>query len=151
MSRQELRSTGGNCQEDDRQESCSSAGKHPANGTVPRLDPAAHRHRLWATRARPWVDRLASAWLIRRFIDPEARFLWLTRPEDCPPEALGFDFDGAAFTHVGARVSFETLLASFGLEAGALQRLGLLVHFLDVGGIQPPEAAGRSEEHTSEL
>src|SRR5574338_478652 len=115
---------------------------HPANGTVPRLDPAPYRHRVWATRARPWVDRLASAWLIRRFIDPEARFLWLALPEDCPPEALGFDFDGAAFTHVGVRVSFETLLASFGLEAGALQRLGLLVHFLDVGGIQPPEAAG---------
>ena len=115
---------------------------HAAGGAVPRLDPAAHRHRLWVTRARPWVDRLASAWLIRRFIDPEARFLWLARPQDCPPEALGFDFDGAAFTHVAARVSFETLLASFGLEAGALQRLGGIVHFLDVGGIQPPEAAG---------
>ena len=115
---------------------------HAASGALPRLDPAVHRRRLWATRARPWVDRLASAWLIRRFIDPEARFLWLARPEECPPEALGFDFDGAAFTHVGARVSFETLLASFGLEAGALQRLGSIVHFLDVGGIQPPEAAG---------
>jgi hypothetical protein len=64
-----------------------------------RLDPTAYRGRLWATRRRPWVDRLASAWLIRRFIDPEARFLWLAAPADCPPEALGFDFDGATFTH----------------------------------------------------
>lgn len=115
---------------------------HPAAGPLPRLHAAAFRGRTWATRARPWVDRLASAWLIRRFIDPEARLLWLARPEDCPPQALGFDFDGAAFSHVGARVSFETLLASFGLDDAALQRLGGIVHFLDVGGIQPPEAAG---------
>jgi hypothetical protein len=98
--------------------------------------------RTWATRRRPWVDRLASAWLIRRFIDPEARFLWLGAPADCPGKALGFDFDGATFTHVGARVTFETLLASFGLETPPLLRLGLLVHSLDAGGVQPPEAAG---------
>jgi len=101
-----------------------------------------YRGRTWATRARPWVDRLASAWLIRRFIDPDARFLWLKAPADCPRKALGFDFDGATFTHVGLRVTFETLLASFGLETPALLRLGLLVHSLDAGGVQPPEAAG---------
>ena len=101
-----------------------------------------YRGRLWATRERPWVDRLASAWLIRRFIDPEARFLWLKSPADCPKQALGFDFDGATFTHVGARVTFETLLASFGLETPPLVRVGLLVHSLDVGGVQPAEAAG---------
>lgn len=61
---------------------------------------------------------------------------------DCPADALGFDFDGATFTHVGARVTFEVLLTSFGLETPALQRFGALVHFLDVGGVQPPEAAG---------
>lgn len=106
------------------------------------LNRADYQGRLWATRARPWVDRLASAWLIRRFIDPAARFLWLPSPADCPKQALGFDFDGAAFTHVGARVTFETLLTSFGLETPALLRLGLLVHSLDVGGVQPPEAVG---------
>lgn len=88
------------------------------------------------------MDRLASAWLIRRFIDPEARFLWLKSAADCPKKALGFDFDGASFSHVGARVTFETLLASFDLETPALLRLGLLVHGLDVGGVLPPEAAG---------
>ena len=102
-----------------------------------------YQGRSWATRQRPWVDRLASAWLIRRFIDPEARFLWLASPVDCPGDALGFDFDGATFTHVGAKVTFEVLLASFGLaKDGALQRLGALVHYLDVGGIPVPEAAG---------
>lgn len=105
-------------------------------------DLAAYCGRVWATRRRPWVDRLASAWLIRRHIDPQARFLWLEKAADCPAEALGFDFDGAAFSHVGGRVTFEVLLASFGLENEALLRLGALVHFLDLGGVQPPEAAG---------
>ena len=103
---------------------------------------ADYRSRVWATRRRPWVDRLASAWLIRRCIDPEARFLWLAAPADCPKKAVGFDFDGATFTHVGARVTFETLLAAFDLETPALRRLGVLVHGLDAGGVQPAEAAG---------
>lgn len=114
----------------------------PAKTAIAQLHRADFRGRLWATRQRPWVDRLASAWLIRRCIDPEARLLWLASPADCPPEALGFDFDGAAFSHVGARVTFEVLLASFALETPALSRLGALVHFLDVGGVQPPEADG---------
>jgi len=109
---------------------------------IARLDVRQYLGRTWATRHRPWVDRLASAWLIRRHIDPKARFLWLETPADCPPDALGFDFDGATFTHVGARVTFETLLVSFGLETPALLRLGLLVHSLDAGGVQPPEAPG---------
>lgn len=124
------------------QRALSPGEPHSAAGTVPRLALADYRGRVWATRARPWVDRLACAWLIRRHIDPDARLLWLADPADCPADALGFDFDGAAFSHVGARVSFETLLASFGLESPALLRLGALVHFLDVGGVQPAEAAG---------
>lgn len=115
---------------------------HSVEHPVARLNIQDYQGRLWATRQRPWVDRLASAWLIRRFIDPQATIRWLPSPGDCPADALGFDFDGAAFTHVGARVSFEVLLASFGLENPALLRLGALVHFLDVGGVQPPEAAG---------
>jgi hypothetical protein len=86
---------------------------------------------------------LASAWLIQRFIDPQARILWLADPADCPPDALGFDFDGATFSHIGSRVTFEVLAASFDLqEQTAIAQLGLLVHYLDVGGIQPLEAAG---------
>jgi hypothetical protein len=116
---------------------------HPADGTIRRLDPAEYRQRLWATRRKMWVDRVASAWLVRRFIDREARFLWLASPADCPPDALGFDFDGATFTHVGERVTFEVLLASFGLEDDSgLARLAQLVHALDVGGVTLPEAQG---------
>ncbi len=112
-------------------------------GAITRRDSADYVGRLWATREHPWVDRLASAWLIRRFIDPEARFVWLGSPADCPAHALGFDFDGAEFSHVGERVTFETLLASFGLEADpALGHIARMVHFLDVGGLPVPEAAG---------
>jgi len=75
-------------------------------GAIPRLDRADYQGRVWATRRRLWVDRVASAWLIRRFIDRDARFQWLAKPSDCPKRALGFDFDGATFTHVGDRVSF---------------------------------------------
>jgi hypothetical protein len=102
---------------------------HAVQHRIKRLQPQDYRHRIWATRQRPWIDRLASAWLIRRFIDPEARFIWLKPPADCPAEALGFDFDGAVFTHVEAKVTFEVLLASFGLTKDtALNRIGALVH-----------------------
>jgi len=116
---------------------------HAARGRIQRLDPANYRGRTWATRARPWADRLASAWLIKRCIDRRAKFLWLKSPKDCPKRALGFDFDGAAFTHVGAKVTFEVLLASFGLDGDpGLARIGSLIHYLDVGGVPVPEAAG---------
>jgi len=110
---------------------------------LPQLDARDFQGKRWATRARPWVDRLASAWLIRRFIDREARFAWLADIHRLPRGAIGFDFDGARFTHVGARVTFEVLAASFGLDADpALQRLGTLVRFIDAGGIPVAEAAG---------
>ena len=116
---------------------------HGVEGGIARLELAQYRGRTWATRRKLWIDRVASAWLIRRFIDPDARFLWLAKPSDCPKKALGFDFDGATFTHVGDRVSFETLMASFGLEEDpALLRLATIVHHLDVGGEPVPEAAG---------
>lgn len=115
----------------------------PLQADIPRLERADYRGRVWATRARPWVDRLASAWLIRRYVDPKARIVWLASPADCKADWLGFDFDGATFSHVGTKVTFETLLASFGLEdAPALTRLGELVHCLDVGGLPVPEAPG---------
>ncbi len=116
---------------------------HATAGRIRRLDSAKYRGRTWATRARPWADRLASAWLIKRFIDPGAKLLWLKSPKDCPKRAVGFDFDGAEFTHVGAKVTFEVLLSSFGLEGDpALERIGTLIHYLDVGGVPVPEAVG---------
>lgn len=113
------------------------------DAAIPQLDAARYRRRRWATRARPKIDRLASAWLIRRHIDPEARIVWLSNPADCKKSWLGFDFDGATFTHVGGRVTFEVLATSFGLDTDpAIARIGDIVHCLDVGGAPMPEAAG---------
>ncbi len=121
------------------------------SGTEPRaskrrlrqLDRAKFQKRTWATRQDLWVDRIASAWLIKRFIDREAKFLWLARPKDCPRRAVGFDFDGAEFTHVDNRVTFEVLMTSFGLEGNSgLALIAGAIHFLDVGGIPVPDARG---------
>jgi hypothetical protein len=110
---------------------------------LPPLDPGRYLGKRWATRSRPWVDRLACAWFVRRFIDAQAVFVWLADTATVPRGAIGFDFDGAQFSHVGARVSFEVMVASFGLDHDErLRRLGSTVHVLDVGGIAVPEAAG---------
>jgi hypothetical protein len=116
---------------------------HQAAGAIVKLRRKDYQARAWATRRGLWVDRVASAWLIRRFIDPQARFLWLASPGACPADALGFDFDGAAFTHVGEQVTFEVLVASFGLdEEPGMLKLGSMVHALDIGGVVVPEAVG---------
>jgi len=110
---------------------------------IERLETRKFQGKRWATRARPWVDRLACAWLIRRFIDSSAQIVWLADPAKAPRGVLGFDYDGARFTHVGNRVSFEVLAASFGLEADPkLRRIAAAVHYLDIGGIAVLEAAG---------
>jgi len=116
---------------------------HAAHRNIVQRQRKDYRGRTWATREHLWIDRVASAWLIQRFIDPEARFVWLKRIKDCPRRAVGFDFDGAEFSHVDSKVTFEVLLASFGLEADAkLARLGTLIHHLDVGGIPVAEGPG---------
>jgi len=115
---------------------------HSRNQSIAPLNLDDYQGRVWATRKRPWVDRLACAWLICRFIDPHAQILWLNTPQDCPVDALGFDFDEAPFSHVGNCVTFETLQASFELQEPGLNRIAALVHYLDIGGIQLVEAAG---------
>jgi len=116
---------------------------HAAHRKIRPRERKDYRARTWATRERLWIDRVASAWLIRRFIDPKAKFLWLKRVKDCPKRAVGFDFDGAEFSHADSKVTFEVLVESFGLQGDAgLARLGALVHHLDVGGIPIAEGPG---------
>lgn len=100
------------------------------------------QNKIWATRKRPWVDRLASAWIIQKFVDPQAKFIWLEHPNDCPKDTLGFDFDDAQFTHINHLVTFEVLMHSFELQTPALNKIAEIVHFLDVGGNEPAEALG---------
>jgi hypothetical protein len=117
----------------------------PASAAVEirRQSIADYQGRTWATRKRPWVDRLATAWLVLRFVDKTPKFVWLADPKKSPKAALGFDFDGARFTHVADRVTFEVVAHTFGFnEDPALKRLGELVHYIDIGGIPVDEAAG---------
>ncbi|MDM0052603.1 chromate resistance protein ChrB domain-containing protein [Variovorax sp. J22R115] len=114
-----------------------------ASGSIERRQRESFQGRTWATRKRPWVDRLATGWLIQRFVDSSPRFVWLADPGKRPKGALGFDFDGATFTHVGDKVTFEVVAHTFGLEEDpGIRRLGELVHYIDVGGIPVDEAAG---------
>ncbi len=99
--------------------------------------------RAWATRRPLFTDRLASAWLIRRFIDPEASLIWLDKGATCPATAVSFGFDSATFRNSKHRVTYEELLASFKLERNpALVKIGRLVHVLEAGGSRLAEAAG---------
>lgn len=100
--------------------------------------------RLWATRRPLWADRLACSWLIRRFIDPEATIAWLEKSDACPPEALGYGFDGARFANSGNRITFGEMLAQLGMENNAaLMKIDTIVRFLEVRtGTPVAEAAG---------
>ena len=92
----------------------------------------AYRARLWVTRQRPGVDRMASAWLIRRFIDPEARFDFEKDREKTPSDALPFDMFGVEFGHRGSNCTFETLCEAFGIADPAVARVASIVHDLDL-------------------
>lgn len=114
----------------------------PAIAALPRRKGEFTR-RGWATRKPLLADRLASAWLIRRFIDPEAILVWLDKGQAIPEGVVSFAFEEAQFRSRNNRVGFEELLAAFGLEQHhALKRVGALVHFLDAGGTPVPEAPG---------
>jgi hypothetical protein len=100
------------------------------------------RGRMWVTRAGVFVDRVASAWLIRRFIDPEARFRFVTGARYRPEAGeLRFDMFEAEYTHEGDRCTFEVLLERFALRDPALEALAEIVHDIDL----KDEKFGRAE------
>jgi hypothetical protein len=98
--------------------------------------------RVWATRKPLWADRLACAWLIRRFVDPEGTVAWLEKSAPVPARAISYGFEGANFANSESRVTYEEMLAQLGLKNPALGRIGAIVHFLEAGGTAVPEAAG---------
>lgn len=104
-------------------------------------DPAAYRGRIWVTRPRPHVDRLACAWLIRRFVDPESEIRYAEKPE---PDEIAFDMREGPFGHRGSWCTFETLVAAFGLDDPALTILAEIVHEIDLrdGSSGRPEIPG---------
>jgi rhodanese-related sulfurtransferase len=109
---------------------------------------APRRPSLWVTRRRPKIDRIACPWLVRRFIDPDARILFVDPPEVAnvanETGAVAFDIDGVELSHVGERCSFDTMLRIFNLEAEpTLARVATIVRGADTARADiAPEAAG---------
>src|SRR5262249_10344338 len=99
----------------------------------------------WATRRHCHVDRTACAWLIGRFIDPAAEFVFVDDPDEVPDDATGFDMRDVELTHHDGKCSFEAFLDRYDLgEDDALVAIGRLVHEADVGDdrYHEPQAAG---------
>jgi hypothetical protein len=98
----------------------------------------------WATRAGIHIDRAACAWLIRRNIDPDAKFLWVTDPADVPDDATAFDMRGVELSHHHGDCSFETILRRYELTDLVLWVLAEIVHEADIddGKFDAPEAPG---------
>jgi hypothetical protein len=115
----------------------------PHSRPVARVNLAAFRNKTWLTRPRPEIDRVASAWLIKRFIDPRARFVFASKPE-AHPAAIPYDMIDVEFTHHGDDCTFETLLKRFALPDRTLRRLGEMVHEADLndGKFNAIEAIG---------
>ncbi|MGN6377568.1 MAG: chromate resistance protein ChrB domain-containing protein [Gaiellales bacterium] len=99
---------------------------------------------IWATRRNIHVDRTACAWLIRRFVDADAEFVFVDDPDEVPAEAMAFDMRGAELGHREGRCSFESILARYELSDPALVRIGRIVHEADIGDEvwDAPEAPG---------
>jgi len=115
----------------------------PANAQAPLVPGEALLGRTWVTRKPLWADRLACAWLIRRFVDPEATLTWLEKTQPLPADAIGFAFEGAHFANSETRVSYEEMLLKLHLARNAaLAKIGSIVHFLEVRGAPVAEAAG---------
>jgi hypothetical protein len=97
-----------------------------------RIGPRGYQGRRWVTRPRPGVDRFSSAWLIRRFIDPAAEFVFAASPEKAP-DAVPFDmYQSGGFKHEGERCTFEVLQARFNIKDPAVTRIAEIVHDLDL-------------------
>ncbi|MFN2622021.1 MAG: chromate resistance protein ChrB domain-containing protein [Chthoniobacterales bacterium] len=114
-----------------------------ARGEMVRIDPADYRGRTWVTRPRPEIDRVGSAWLVRKFIDLKARFAFAGK---IPPrsDAVSFDMLDAVFSHVGDDCTFETLTKRFAIRDKAVRKIAEMIHDADVEDekFQRPEGIG---------
>jgi hypothetical protein len=98
----------------------------------------------WATRGGPHVDRTACAWLIGRFIDNDAEFVFVDDPDEVPPDATPFDMRGAELSHHGGKCSFEAFLRRYELDDPVLSAIAQIVHEADLEDerYDAPEARG---------
>jgi hypothetical protein len=113
--------------------------------TADKPSPASYRHRTWVTRKNVHVDRIASAWLVLRFIDPKAKFRFVPgQGYRAKHDEVTFDMFEGTFTHVGDRCTFEVLVDTFGLKDPGLRAIAEIVHDIDVkdGKFERAEAPG---------
>ena len=98
----------------------------------------------WATRTHPHVDRTACAWLVRRFVDPQADFVFVTDPSEVPADATAFDMRGVELSHRNGECSFEAFLRRYDLHDPVLWSIARIVHEADLedGHYDAPEAVG---------
>lgn len=113
-----------------------------------RKDAGRYRRKVWVTRKRPFIDRMASAWLIRKFVDPEATFRFIDEKErgGLGPGEIAFDMQGGEFTHHGDLCTFEVLVRSFGIKDKAVRKIAEIVHDLDLKDDKYGNAAGSGIE-----
>ena len=107
------------------------------------VSPKNYRSRIWLTRPRPEIDRVGSAWLIRKFIDPNAKFVFSSKPS-VHPKAVSFDMLDAEFSHQGEDCTFETLTKRFAIRDRTVREIGEMIHDadLDDARFQRVEAIG---------
>ncbi len=115
----------------------------PRTRTPATLDVKSYQRRVWLTRPRPEIDRVGSAWFIRKFIDPRATFVFALK-RGAHPDAIPYDMMDVEFTHHGDDCTFETLLKRFAIADPAARRIGEMIHDADLedGKFQRPECSG---------
>ena len=117
--------------------------------TIHRRNPDDYKGRVWITRKNPFVDRMASAWLIRKFIDRDAAFRFIDEHErgNVDGNTVIFDMKDGEITHIGDNCTFEVLVKSFGIKDKAVKKIAELVHELDIKDekFSSPEAKGIGE------
>lgn len=114
-----------------------------ARGETVQIHPADYRGRTWLTRPRPEIDRVGSAWLVRKFIDPKPRFAFASKIA-ARSNAVSFDMLDAEFSHVGDDCTFETLTKRFGIRDKAVRKIAEMIHDADLEDekFQRPEGIG---------
>ena len=118
-------------------------GAQPRSKTQPRLEPREFRGRVWLTRPRPEIDRVGTAWLIRKFIDSKAKFVFESKLAS-NRRVLTFDMLDGDFSHDGDDCTFETLIRQFGIRDKTACKIAEMVHDADLGDdkFQRPECIG---------
>lgn len=106
-------------------------GAQRRKDTVSKVNPRNFLGKIWLTRPRPQIDRVGSAWLIRKFIDPDAKFMFASKAS-AKPGAISFDMLDAEFSHHGENCTFETLTERFGIQDKAIRKIGEMVHDADL-------------------